>query len=401
MYSYALTAFAIVSLLWLISFWANIIPYFDPKFSPAMFLFNFAVLLFTLLVFSSKRSELNRVPFTSSQTALFGFFVIIVIWIMAGVSHLTDVQSTTTILMLPAILLVTMGPYVARVLFFPILFFLLIIPFYESSPHIRIILFALAVVLALVYLNYDLLLQKIFKKPKTISPGMLFDQPGKDLIEHQARFILPTVICCSLIIAAPWLSDNIRSFFPFEKKEVRLIAPPGLNGWSGPTVGKDLNWTPEFVNPSAVINVVYRNNLNQNVYLYSAYYQSDRNVQDLLNPENKLYKADNWENPETQGVVVPLKDNFNLAVQETVLHQGDLIKIIWSWYYILGISTNDKNYMELLDKIRIISKYADGSGVIAISTGLTNDPTQARAALASFLQSLYPFIDLLERPEKF
>ena len=51
-------------------------------------------------------------------------------------------------------------------------------------------------------------------------------------------------------------------------------------------------------------------------------------------------------------------------------------------------------------KVRLISKYADGSGIIAALSGKGIDVEVARNRLESFLKAMYPSLEILERPEK-
>lgn len=397
MFERALLSLIFLICSWIISFWPNLIELYNPK-TFEIFIFNLFISITFLFLLYKKRTELNLVAITSSQLGLFGLFIIITIWIIADVSHLSQIQATSAILMIPSIALIAFGPYVARLLLFPLLFLLLIIPFYMNTFNTRFLLWCISVGLIIAYLVHYF----VYKQKMVYGVGATGLQPGKDLIEEKSRFLIPTIIGCSMILAAPWLGDNIREFYPKKSKSIVLTAPRANAPWVGP-IESTFDWNPQFQTPSATLKVAYRNpeNIqNPNLVLYSVYYQSDRTIDDLLNPQNKLYNSNLWQNVEQRIYNISLSDNYSISVNETILTRDDASRIIWSWYYILGVPTVDPNLMQFLDKIRLISKYADGSGLIALAIDNAQNLDQARNSLESFIKAMYPSFELLERPEK-
>lgn len=433
----ALSSCILLLLVWAACFWSSWSDYFNPKTSLIVFFFNLAIVCATSYIVYTKRVEIKKVAVTSTQSGLACLFVIIATWIVAGVAELTDVQKSLSLLMIPAIVLTTLGPYVVRLLLFPLFCFLLIIPFYDSAFLGRFFLLWVAFGLVFSYLRYSNLLYRLifvcfavllplaiqwlnvsplipslvgfavllafgvfFTEPKQVYDiGASEEQFGKEFIMGQARWFVPSVVAFFAIVSAPWLSDNIRAFYPGRHKAITLMAPRAITGWVGPTP-ITVEWNPKFTNPSATLKVQYTDNQFQIVYLYAAYYQADRTVDDLLNNQNTLYNPLRWPTVKTQGYSVPINDSYSLVVTETLLSNAETTRLIWSWYFVMGISSVDVGFIQLLDKVRLISKYADGSGVIAVSTEGFTEVSDGRNRLTTFLKQAYPGFELLEKPEK-
>lgn len=359
---------------------------------PWVFLTTIGIVLTTLYLVFSRRRLLAHTLLTSSQIGIASLFLLIIIFITATVLNIDVLEQTIVFFMLPFIVMVSFGWRVARILLFPLAYLMLIIPLYHVDFGHRTTILEITIAFFILSLRY----LKMYKSDAIMAPML----PVWTL--QNSRWLVPTVVVFALFMVSPWLGENIRSFIPIPNATIVLRAPLGDQGWQGPYVVKEKAWEPVFPNASAHLQVEYFKNQvgeENKIYLYSAYYASDRRFDDLLNSKNSIFDVDIWTLTHQEGKTVDLGLG-TINVNEEVLQAGANSRLVWYWYYVAGVSTTDLNWAELLDKVRIISKYSQGSGVLILSTAINEkSPDEARKRLTEFLTAMYPFLDVLKRPE--
>jgi EpsI family protein len=198
------------------------------------------------------------------------------------------------------------------------------------------------------------------------------------------------------------LADNIRTFYPKKIREIVLRAPLGTNGWVGPFTVQSQAWAPIFPNASAILQAEYfTSSLNDrdNLYVYTAYFYSDRTFREVLDSKNSLYDPTIWKQSEVKTIEIKTGDDETMLVYEMVLRAGAISRLVWYWYYVAGVSTIDIPLANLLDGVRVVAKYAQGSGVVLISTLFNASPDEGRERLDAFVKEMYDSLDTLKRPE--
>ncbi len=387
-----------------------------------------------------KSGELREVPYISSQFGLLDLTILVAVWIIAGVVGLASVQNIAVLLMLPAIIHTSCGPFVIRVLAFPFFYTLLLIPLFDVTFPNRNIVPWVAFGLMFAYLRYQtmpyrllyilisifigfiaiwkswnwivsaillliLILAGLFlqEKPKVKEKIITENEALKHFETQQvmiqaSRWFAPTVIACFLMMVSPWLSENIRDFYPVFHKPFTLVAPAGRGPWTGPHQTFLKSWEPVFINASAVLQVQYSNtDTFIPIYLYTAYYQSDRSIDEMLIPENKIFNPDIWNEVSSAKRFTAIR---GLTVLETVLEGESTKRVQWSWYFVSGVTSIDLKMLKLMDTVRLIARHADGPGIIQISSAYHLDPDEARQNLNAFLQEMYGVLGILARPEQ-
>jgi len=430
-------SFGILFFSWLYFFWPTLILYFQKSQPISTTLLEVVIIVSSLYIVFKKSNELKRVAFSSSQLGLLCFFILAVIWVLAGVSRLVSVQQTVVILMLPALVLTALGPHVAKVLLFPLLYLLLLIPIEDKTIPYSGLIAWMAFGILYAYFRYQRATKRLIFIAVTVSVsiisfcfskdwrvsilliivlvglGLLMserkdsysryfwnEQPGRRIITQSSRWLFPTSVAFCLIVSSPFLSDNIRDFYEIFHKKVVLIAPAGVDNWRGPRPVTLSNWQPIFKNATATLQVEYYQPLTLDlVYLYTAYYQSSRTLDDLLDSSNSLYNKEIWQEVKYESKSTKVNKQ-NVQVIETILKNGNETRLQWAWYFVSGFSGVEVTYLKLLDTVRLISKYANGPGVIVISTSMMGDPESARLRLTNFLQAMSPSLAILEQPEK-
>jgi EpsI family protein len=315
-------------------------------------------------------------------------------FILGRITNLHYAEQAAVMLMLPALVMIAFGPLLVQSILMPLLYLMFIIPLQDETLNDRPLVIAVAFMVLIIYLAY----QK-FSKLKA----------SEDFVEKtpiwasiNARWLLPTLIAFSMLMVSPWLGENIRSFYPIKQKKIALRAPLGTQNWTGPYTVQGQAWEPLYKNASATLQEQYFSDKDRNsVYLYAAYFDSDRNFSDMLADANKIYDPSIWKPVRFGTTEVKLNNNQQTNVFTVILESQGVFQVVWYWYYVAGFSTTDLTSASFLDKIRIIAKYAQGSGVIAISTSYTTNLQEAQDRLQSFLSVMHTGLDVLKRPEIF
>ncbi len=388
----AFWSFVFLWLGWIFYFWPTLVSIYAGNQQNWVIAATWGITVLAAYLIFAMRKLVVSLLIASSQLGLLCLFLMISVYVAANVLKIQSVEQSAVILMIPALVLTVCGPAVTKTLILPLLFFLLVIPLQDSTLYSRPLITALAVGLFLFYLRHI--------KSRLQKQVVLAGTPPWTY--QNSRWLIPTGIAFLMLMTAPWLGDNIRSFYPKSQRAITLRAPLGTKGWDGPKSVGAVAWEPVFPNASATLQAKYFSNViadHDSVYLYSAYYHSDRSAAEMLDPRNSLYDPTLWKGSEPTTVVLPIGENDSVSVFEITLKSGSVSRLVWYWYYIAGVSTVDVSLASLLDKVRVISKYAQGSGVILVSTSYEESPEEARKRLGSFMSVMYSSLDILKRPE--
>lgn len=360
---------------------------------------SFTTLIIIVAVFYliyERRSLISHTVLISSQIGLAGLFLLSGLFLFSSILDVKLALQYLVLLMLPFIVMTSFGFSVFLILLFPLLLLLFIVPLHNNAIEDKTIPLVLAVIIYIIYARY----LKIYK-PNT-APELLPATPFWTL--ESARWLMPTAIAFCLLMSSPWLADNVRSFYPQQIKKIVLRAPLGTGIWKGPYIEKNNAWSPNFPSASATLQVNYYTDAvssQDKIFVYTAYYDSDRSFDDLVGQNNKLFDVGFWKSisPVTT-VSMDFKDRGSLDVYEQELQAGAVTRLVWYWYYVAGVSTIDLALARWLDGVRIISKYSGGSGIIVLSTSvISSTADEARARLKNYLTEMYGSLVILKRPD--
>jgi len=388
---------------WMFAFWQTLLSIFEQDSGDLSSFTTYGIILATFYLVVRKREDLKQATLVSSQVGLVFLFLLGLLFVLGEALQIVYLQQASTLLMIPAVVLTSCGPHVARQLVFPLLYLTLLVPLYDADTQERVTVAFSAVGIFLCYFIY-LRFQEMVTKPKI--PTWEFED---------SRWLVPTLIGLGILISAPWLGENVRAFYPVKHRKIVLRAPLGSPGWFGPQQVEGQGWKPNFPNASAVLQAQYYNddpNERRPIYLYTAYYYSDRRFTELFHERNEIFNAEQWNQEQLKPFRVELYEQEPYTVKELLLTPKDgsesdkvkLHRLVWYWYYVAGVSTIDLALAELLDKVRFISKYAQGAGVIVLSTTYRGELegeelSEARAYLLSFLNPMHDALEVLKRPE--
>lgn len=391
----AVLSFICLFVAWLFFFWPALVSIFAIKKNALWLTYStYGIVLISLYFIIARIKIIRTTVFASSQLGLFSLFLMVTFFILGEITNIYYAEQSSVMLMLPALVMTAFGPMLVQTLLFPLLYLMFIIPLQDESLDNRLMIVGIALLVLLAYIIY----QK-FSKPKE-AEAFVYKMPL--WVSINARWLMPTFIALSMLMVTPWLGDNIRSFYPVKHRQIALRAPLGFRGWTGPYPVRGQAWAGLFKNASVTLQEQYFSETDRDgVYLYTAYFHSDRDFSDLLNHNNSLFDSSIWKQIDFGSTEVKLDDNQTTNVFEITLESEGVFRKMWYWYYVAGVSTTDLAIAEFLDKIRIIAKYAQGSGVVAISTTYTTNPTEAKDRLQSFLSTMYSGLEVLKRPEIF
>ncbi len=386
----AFGSFMVLFLAWLFFFWPSIRAIFLENNLVGLKVATYGITVSAFYLLYLQRKVLESALLTSSQLGLVALFLLAIGLVLGEVFHLSFVVQAAVTLMLPAIVMTTFGPVVIRAFIFPLLYLMLIIPLQDNALNYRAGIVFVAIVFFIFYW-------------RSLKKGILLPE-AMDILPWWAlqnfRWFTPTLIAFSILMASPWLGDNIRDFRMKARQKITLRAPLAMGGWTGPLQIKNPTLQALYPNASSTLQVEYLPIADaESIYLYSAYYDSDRAVSDMLNPTNSIFDPALWKTARLATAHVNLAKNNSVAVFERVLEGENSSRLVWYWYYSAGVSTIDPNMRSLLDTVRVISKYAQGSGMIMLSTPFYGEPSDARRRLTAFLSTMYGSLDTLKRPE--
>lgn len=391
----AFWSFLFLFAAWTFYFWPILKTIFNGAQEVSTIFSTWAISFSAILLIFLRRKTLKKTLVASSQLGLLFLLIVSFGYIAAGVFNIEYVQQSAVMLMIPGLVITVFGPMVSRVILFPLLYLMLIIPLQDNTFNNRSAIVFVAAFLFVFYLRY--LYKHGKKEPDSSNPE------EKPIWYYQnSRWFIPTAIAYSLLMVSPWLTENIRHFYPQSVREFVLRAPLGTQGWMGPSIVKNKAWEPLYTNASAAIQARYisPNIADQDsIYLYTAYYHSDRSVSDMLYADNVPYDTDLWKRISSRTVDIDLSQDRKMTVLEVVLQAGGVSRVAWYWYYIAGVATIDPSLAGVLDKVRIVSKYAQGSGFILISSSFVQSPDEARNRLAAFMLVMSDALDVLKQPE--
>lgn len=387
----AIVSFVCLFAAWIFFFMPTLTSIFEIKKALWLTFSTYGIAIVSLYFIITRIKIIKATAFFSSQLGLLCLFLMVVFFILGQITNLNYAEQASVMLMLPALVMTAFGPLLVQNILFPLLYLMFIIPLQDETLDTRPLIIVIACLVLIAYIIY----QKFFKPE-----AEAFDYKVPIWISINARWLLPTFIALSMLMVSPWLGENIRSFYPAKNRDIALRAPLGTHGWTGPYSVRNPAWTSLYKNASTTLEEQYFSETGRNsIYLYTAYFHSDREFSDMLAHSNVIYDPSLWKQVSFGSVEVKLADNKTTNVFAVTLESAGVFRVIWYWYYVAGVSTTDLALAAFLDKIRVIAKYAQGSGVIAISTTYTTDSKEATDRLKSFLSVMYNGLDVLKRPE--
>ncbi len=194
----------------------------------------------------------------------------------------------------------------------------------------------------------------------------------------------PTLIISILaaIAASPgWLFSQSSSTTVVAKSTspLQLTVP----NWTAST--QELKtWQPEFIGAQQTVRIDYQKG-NKTIQVYIASYQQQRQGSELISSSNRLFRESHWL-PQNRNTYQPSVSNLP-KVKQIQLRNNQHPALLWSWYTVAGIRTNNPSIAKLAEIWgRLIG--IQQATVIALKVDYDIDEASARETLIEFTPQL-------------
>ena len=203
----------------------------------------------------------------------------------------------------------------------------------------------------------------------------------------------------SLILISGLLLISIGPFMDYRMKQNSLqsadqnfeIKLSENSNWTK-SKATSIQWTPQYLNPSAHYQTEYKNSSQSEVGLYLAYYAVQQQDSELVNSQNIMIpqKHEVWNQmrEEKQNITI---QNYSETVLETHLSSGKDDILIWHWNVIAGKVIINSYEAKLIEALNKLSGNNQGEYAVVVYTRFDkNDIEASRQKLQAFVNDMIP-----------
>ena len=184
-----------------------------------------------------------------------------------------------------------------------------------------------------------------------------------------------------LIVCGPALALWARQPLPVTG-ETRLVFPPAMQGWSGPSETHD-GWMPEYHGAIAALRAYHRD--GDDVYLYIGYYPRQSQGRELINELNHIANAGVWRTEPLAERAVSVDDR---PVLETVIiSPTGRQRLVWYWYRVSGKQTTNRYSAKALQVLGQVTGRTRAS-VTAVAVDIVTGKDDAQRLLREFVSAM-------------
>jgi len=173
---------------------------------------------------------------------------------------------------------------------------------------------------------------------------------------------------------------------PSRVNTAAFSAPLSLPGWERSATSN--GWSPNYISPDARLAFAIHQSSSSplDVDVFVNYYAGTNRSRTLLNANNKLWAEDLWH-PLSEGSGETALGTRPVAVGESVIGSGGLMRVVWWTYWTAGRFTTSARNVKL-EALRHAFSRQGGSALIALSTPAPGDLAEARARLNRAFRAL-------------
>jgi exosortase A len=184
-----------------------------------------------------------------------------------------------------------------------------------------------------------------------------------------------------LIVCAPALALWARQPLPVAG-ETRLVFPPAMQGWSGPSETRD-NWMPEYHGAVAALRSYQRD--GDEVYLYIGYYPRQSQGRELINELNHIANTGVWQTEPLAERTVFVDDRP--VLERVIISPTGRQRLVWYWYRVGGRQTTNRYIAKVLQVLGLVTGRTRAS-VIAVAVDIETGEDEAKRLLHEFVFSM-------------
>jgi EpsI family protein len=169
--------------------------------------------------------------------------------------------------------------------------------------------------------------------------------------------------------------------------------PYTIGDWNG----QELSLPEEIVQVAGVsdyTNRIYFRAAGPSVQLYIGYYASQRAGDTMHSPKNCLPGA-GWDPISAGYATIPVTTSGQIAVNDYII-QKDLNKqMVWYWYQGRGRVTASEYASKFWMVADAISRHRTDGALVRVVTPMSDGEANARMRLISFVQSVFPDLNVI------
>jgi exosortase A len=175
---------------------------------------------------------------------------------------------------------------------------------------------------------------------------------------------------------------------------IALEPPTVANGWVLQPTYRD-DWQPIFPSADKTILRSYVKN-GRTIYLFIAYYRTQRDNAEVVNYNNQLYDGKTWMRVGSRSIPARI-DGGTFPVEYTRMLRARSGRVALSWYWVNGRFTSDPYWSKLHQAAAKLLGGTKAAALVAVAADYGENPAEAGPVLQDFLASMEPLRPLLAR----
>ena len=192
---------------------------------------------------------------------------------------------------------------------------------------------------------------------------------------------LTALLCGLLIVAGPalawWLDQQ-----PWQKDGFTLELPGGEGGWAGPHPTHD-SWLPIYHGAISQLRVYHKD--AHEVYLYTGFYQRQRQGSELIYDLNSIADGETWRLSRMHGRSI--KSGVHPVIEQELHDAAGRHRLVWFWYRVAGHNTVSRYTAKALQVLGVIGGRPQAA-VIAVAAERDEDAAAVRRRLDDFVTQM-------------
>jgi EpsI family protein len=173
-----------------------------------------------------------------------------------------------------------------------------------------------------------------------------------------------------------------------------IAAPTAKAPWRASPETND-NWRPTFAGADGELLQAYVGP-NGPVYLYIAYYASQRYGAKIISTQNRIEDEKTWRRASSGSALATI-DGHAMPVAKQIMSIGDARRVAWYFYWVDGRLTASSMKAKLFGARGTLLSGHPEAAVVVIATDVTGTEEEAARRIQDFLDHLQPVAPFLGR----
>ena len=213
---------------------------------------------------------------------------------------------------------------------------------------------------------------------------------------HPANTSLKKLIaaaCISMAVIAVWPSyARHLDATPANSSAIALGMPSSVANWAA-TPESLTNWDPHFPTAKNELKQSYQK-YGKSVELLIKFYRNQQQGSELINSQNQLVLSHDttWRQVSNVSIRIPLASG-SMDVTEAQLRSADHKLLVWAWYWVGGIYTDNTYLAKLYQAKAKLLNQGDDAAAIFMYAPYDEKVEPAREVLRDFAAAVVPAVN--------